>query len=116
MKLNLGNAVDFILDRIFDGDDVKRLTVDFMNECVKCRRLAAAGWPNNKQNPLRTADHRMQVFFASLRQAELGDRQYRTFPAENAQDNFFAPARRQNGYSDVVVAGNVSVLRCSLLG
>ena len=74
VDLNLANAIDLVLDGIFDGDNVDRFLPDLIHQCIEGCRLSAAGWTDREQHALRPPDQAMQLLFDMRLESELRER------------------------------------------
>ena len=52
VSLDLRDAVDFVLNRILDRNDVHWLVAKLVDQAVERGRLAASGWPDHEENAL----------------------------------------------------------------
>ena len=56
-NLNLVDALELILDRVFDGDDLAHGVVDLRERAVERRRLAAARRPGDQRDAVGHSQH-----------------------------------------------------------
>src|SRR6266446_5779612 len=56
LHLNLVDAVELVLDRILDGEDLALGRVEADERCVERRGLAAARWPGDKKDAVRALE------------------------------------------------------------
>ncbi len=52
VSLDLRDAVDLVLNRILDRNDIQWLVAKLVDQAVERGRLAASGWPNHEENAL----------------------------------------------------------------
>ena len=67
VDLNLGDAIDFVFDGIFDGDDVQRLIPKFVDQGVERCGLCRCPWVRRRREFPATGGSMPEV---SLRQGE----------------------------------------------
>src|SRR5204862_7905021 len=58
LHVDLVDALELVLDRVFDGDDLPVGRVDLVERAVARRRLATARPPGAEQDPVRALDER----------------------------------------------------------
>src|SRR5262245_29168641 len=109
VSLDLRDAVNLVLDRILDRYNVHRLVTEFVDETVERGRLAASGWPDDKENSLRAASPRAEFVFEWLRKSDVVERHRGLRTLEQANDNLLTPARRQRRNPRVVGSSRLSV-------
>src|SRR4029077_18615407 len=103
---NLRNAANLVLDRVFNGDDLVFIGLDFVHRGVKRGRLAAARRPRHQHHAVRLfniAAKLAQVFlvktnYVQSQRAEL--LAHRLF-VEHAEHSVFTMNRRHDGNAEV---------------
>src|SRR5262249_21702076 len=112
---NLTDTIDFVLNWIFDGDDIYRLLPDFIDEGIKGRRLPAAGRAYGQQHSLRSAYQAVQAFFNGGLKSKLAEGHQGSAFSQDTKHNFFAPSCREYRNTNVrpvrLFAGDVTILR-----
>ena len=93
LYLDLVDAGQLILDRVFDGYDVARHRVQLQEAGVERRRLAAAGWPGHKYHTVRQIERAFDPLPDVGRQTELGVVELDSGAVEDPQDDLFAVQR-----------------------
>ena len=121
LYLDLVDAGQLILDRIFDSYDIARHGVQLQEARIKRRRLAAAGRPGHQNHAVWQIEGAFDPFSDIGRQTELCVVELDSGPVENAQDNLFAVQRgdRRHPEIDLVAAHrqlDSAVLRQPALG
>src|SRR5262249_13841650 len=76
--VDLIDAGQVVLDRIFDGVDIKRRIVDSVEGSIKCSRFAAAGGSRYEYNSMRTANELLEELLLVRVKPELLQRSERT--------------------------------------
>src|SRR5580700_3120629 len=94
LYLDLIDARQLILDRVFDGYDVARHRVQLQEAGVERRRLAAAGWPGHQYHTVRQIERAFDPLPNVGGQAELCEVELDGGAVEDAQDDLLAVQRR----------------------
>ena len=122
MNLRLRDAVDVVLDRILERQDIFVLAVHFVQHRVKRRRLAGTSRTGDENQPVRLLDGFSYEFEISLREAHLIERHWPFRLVENSHHYFLAVVSREsrNAQVDFLAAAvelgrEAAVLRLSLL-
>src|SRR2546427_7133196 len=71
LHVDLVDALELVLDRVLDGDDLPVGRVDLVERAVERRRLAGARRPGDEQDPVRALDERLEPPERARREAEL---------------------------------------------
>ena len=121
VDLRLADAVDVILDRILDGQDVAREVVDALERRVQRRRLAGAGRAGDEQDAVRPMDELVHRGLVAVGHAEARQREPARLLVEQAQHDALAVPRRDRRDAHVDGAArdpqrDAAVLRQALLG
>jgi len=69
------NALQLILDRVLDGDDLAGPRVDLVERAVERRGLARSAWAGDQEDPVRPPDEPLEARQHRRREAELLERQ-----------------------------------------
>jgi hypothetical protein len=121
VDVDLVDALQLILDRVLDRDDVRRPGADRADERVERRRLAAARGPGHEDQPLRLAGRLTQALLVLRRQAEPLEADQRARRVEDAHRDLLAVLHRQGRHAEVdravlVAHLDAAVLRHAALG
>src|ERR1041385_6902423 len=125
---DLRNAANLIFDRIFDGDDLVFVGLDFVDSSVERGRLTATGWPCHQHHAVRLFDvtaEASQVVFVkthNIKYERMKLLAHRFF-VEHTEYSVFAVDRRHNRDTEVdwalgaaIFHAAASVLRYAALG
>src|SRR6185369_11153299 len=123
---NLRDAVQLVLDRIFDRDDLVFFVSDLVQRRVERGRLARSGWTSDQDHAVRLGDvatKLAQVVFRETNhvQIQVAKLFVDLFFVENTNDRVFTVNRRHDRNAKVDVATLVTntettVLRHATLG
>src|SRR6185437_15009022 len=97
----LHDAVDFVFDRIFRGDDLGVDIVEFGEGGIKRGRLAGAGRTGDEHDAVRLLDDLTEHAQKAWIHADAVERKADVGAVENADDDAFAEKRRQDADAHV---------------
>ena len=101
---DLVDALQLVLDRIFDGDDLTVRRVDLVEGPVEGRRLAGSGRAGDEEDAVRLPDQPFEAGQHPRREAELLERQEHALAVEETHHDRLAVHRRDRGGADVHTA------------
>jgi hypothetical protein len=105
---NLVHALQLVLDRVLDGDDLAIGRVDLVERAIERGRLAGAGGAGHEQDAVGARDQRLEAPADLGREAELLQRQEHARAIEEPHHDRFAVApweRSRRGYRRAGRAG-----------
>ncbi len=120
-NLRLVDAVQVILDRVFDRQDLQFRTDDLLERRVKRRGLARSGRSGHQHDAVRPVDDLVERFERRPFHAEVGQRELDRAAIEDAHHDAFAEGHRDHADAQVDLAAvrldlESAVLRQSPLG
>src|SRR5947207_10102843 len=99
--LNLIDAFELILDRVFNGDDFADRVIDLVERRVKSRGLAAAGGTGHQDDSVRQLEHAPETIqFACVQTQFAHSAQGRVLPQQTHHDRFTVQ-HRDYGHANV---------------
>ena len=121
VDLHLRDALELVLDRILDGEDVEVGRVDLGEARVERRRLAGAGRAGDEEDAVRPLDDAADRLELIGREADVGEaEQHRAAIEQTDHDALAGRGRRgRDAHVDVLaghLAADAAVLRQPLLG
>ena len=116
IDLNLSDTMQLILNRVFDGDDIARRSVEPREGRVECRRLAAAGGAGNQQDPVTGLDQTFELLEEFAAEPKFLKGEKPTGAVEEAQHNTLAELGRNGRDADVDIASGGTEPKPSVLG
>src|SRR2546426_739598 len=101
LHVDLVDALELVLDRVLDGDDLPVGRVDLVERAVERRRLAGARRPGDEQDPVGALDERLEPPERARREAELLHREEHARAVEEPHDDGLAVHGRDRRDADV---------------
>ena len=94
VDLGLADAVDVVLDRVLDGQDIAREIVDALERRVQRRRLAGTGGTGDEQDAVRPMHELVHGRLIAIGHAEVRQRQAARLLVEQPHHDALAVPRR----------------------
>ena len=121
VHLDLVDAAELVLDRVFDRDDLPLDVVDLRQRGVERRRLAGAGRAGDEDDAVRHVEDLVEVVAVALGHAEVLGAEHRVAAVEDAEHDRLAVDHRDDRDAHVDLAAgdlqlDAAVLREALLG
>jgi hypothetical protein len=101
VDLCLIDAGNLILDRIFDGDDVRPLRLHLRQRRAQRRRLPASGGTDHQNHAVLMAEEAAHLFQRRRRHPDLLEGGNALAVIEHAHDHLLAEERPQRGHTEV---------------
>ena len=101
--LRLIHALNFIFDRILDGQNLPRGLVEERQHGRESRRLAAAGRPGHDDQAMRQRQQLAHDLLVPRKQAEFGEIEQAAIARQEADHGRFAMLRRHGGDANIDV-------------
>ena len=115
LDLNLVNAGQVILDRVFGGDDLPIGAVQFAESTIQSRCLAASGGAGHKEDAVWATNDRLEAAIVFLTESKIADTHLDVFSVENSQHDGLSMARGEDADSKVEVFSTRSRLDAAVL-
>ncbi len=121
MTGNLGDAADLVFDRVFDGDDLVFVALDFVERGVEGGGFAGAGGAGDEHHAVGLADVAAEAAEILFGKADHVEREVAEFLAhrlfvEHAEDGVFAMDGGHDGDAEVDEAAFVANAEAAILG
>src|SRR5690242_757617 len=118
---NLGDALELILDGIFDGNDLVLVAFDFVNGGIQRGGLAGSGRPGDQDHAVRLADVAAETFCFLVGEADDVETQALEFfgkglLVEDAEHGVFSVAGGHDGDTQIDIATLILHAEAAVLG